>query len=160
MRGKGGVDENPIKTLKLTGKINQLLVCVRWLKYWWTCHSVLYSDLILVIALYHRLQNESDIFRVKTVFDNLSNFYHHGRYLYLLISERKLTQIYFHVNEKLVIWMLDKIVLYIFPKSKLIVCLFKKKGKIMTFLLHINGRKLTFYLVITVIMLRSLKDIF
>lgn len=98
-------------------------------------------------------------FRVKTVFDNLSNFYH-GRYLYLLISERKLTQIYFHVNEKLVIWMLDKIVLYIFPKSKLIVWLLKKKGKIMTFLLHINGRKLTFYLVITVIMLGSLKDIF
>lgn len=28
----GGFDENPIKTLKLTGKINQLLVCVR-LKY-------------------------------------------------------------------------------------------------------------------------------
>lgn len=29
---EGGDDENPIKTLKLIGKINQLLVCVR-LKY-------------------------------------------------------------------------------------------------------------------------------
>lgn len=140
---EGGDDENPIKTLKLTGKINQLLVCVL-LKYWWTCHSVLYSDLINTCNRFAPQIAEWEwYFRVKTVFDNLSNFYH-GRYLYLLISERKLTQIYFQVNEKLVIWMLDKIVLYIFPKSKLIVCLLKKKGKLWHFYCTLMGENWRF----------------
>lgn len=57
--------------------------------------------------------------------------------LYLLISERKLTQIYFPVNEKLLIWILDCFVHI--PQVQIDCMTFKKKRKIMTCLLHING---------------------
>lgn len=115
---------------------------------------VIYSDQMLVIVLYPRLQK--DILGLK-LFSIILAIFYHGRFISFNLRE-KIDPNLFSCQWKTIDLDLDCFVHI--PQVQIDCMTFKKKRKIMTCLLHINGWKLTFYLVITVIMFRSLKDFF